>query len=129
MDYLYFAPKTWIMYSLFCLLTYHFFINIRCKNIIKADPKINSKYPAFARDDMQNWGMIRMFPFYFWFWPKIIIGFTSILLTGFFYTFLMCGHKQGRPLGPIRKFIGNYPLRILCRFCMLLTNSYWIKTE
>jgi hypothetical protein len=92
MDYLYFSPTTYVLYSFFCMLTYHVFINIRCKHLIKADPELNKKYAPFARDDIMNWGFIRMFPWYFWFWPKIIITLPIIFLTGLYYSILMWGH-------------------------------------
>lgn len=123
------TPVNVVAYLLFCMATYHFFINIRCKTLFRSTPELNAKYAPFARNDVENWGMFRMLPFYIFFWPKFILTMPLVGLTGLYYQIILLGHKQGTPISSIRKFLGRWVMRLTARLVMFLANIYWIKYE
>jgi hypothetical protein len=87
------------------LATYILFVNILGKGHLKnhKNKEILEKYEPFNRIDIENWGIIKCFPMYITFWPRVIIMTANLIFYAIWvYIFMIGVDLQNPKIGPLR---------------------------
>jgi hypothetical protein len=121
------VSPTWLLiYIGFHILSYHYLINIRNRYIIKADKTIGKKFAAFELQKVENWSIVKQFPFYITFWPRFLAIISIVTIETLLIYILMIGQKSGSPILRVRRLLIKHIGRIIPRTCMFLLGFFWI---
>jgi hypothetical protein len=61
------------------------------------------KYEPFNRIDIENWSIIKQFPMYITFWPRVFIMILNLVFYAIWVSILMIGVDLHNPqISPIR---------------------------
>jgi len=119
------------VYILVHIATFHIFVNVIGKPHKKAfkDPEVLEKYYPFNRNDVDKMDIVKCFPFYITFWPRIL----SMIFNCFCYTclmlVLMIGVGSAENVTGLRKFLIEKMGRFHCRLHALIAGLIWVSPE
>jgi len=119
------------VYVLVHLLTYVLVIKVLSGAHVANQNNPNlEKYSAFKRNDLANWNIVTLFPFWLTFWPRAALFILNTITCAVCVTVFMTGVDVKNPeLGPIRKSLLRSVIYVCSRFYCLLGGLYWIEYE
>ena len=94
-----------IVYIVIHILTYILFVHVLGKGHLKnyKNKEILEKYEPFNRIDIENWSIIKQFPMYITFWPRVFIMILNLVFYAIWVSILMIGVDLNNPqISPIR---------------------------
>ena len=120
------------VYVLVHVATYLLVIHVISKphtKLLKNRPDL--KDHPFTRTDIEKWNVITHFPFYVFFWPKIIGAWINCFAYAAWVTILMMGvdRNDHKAIGPIRRFLIVRIGQVATRLHALFGGLVWIDIE
>lgn len=94
-----------LIYIIVHIATYILFVHILGKGHLKnyKNKEILDKYEPFNRIDIEKWSIIKCFPMYITFWPRVIIMIINLVLYAIWVSILMIGVDLQNPvISPLR---------------------------
>ena len=66
------------------VITYIVIIHVLAKAHLKnKDNKVlRERFYPFFRNDLDNWSIVTLFPFYITFWPRLLLGVLNLVVFG-----------------------------------------------
>lgn len=73
-----------IVYVVIHILTYYLIIHVGAKAHLKNknNKELREKFYPFFRNDLDNWSIVKCFPWYVTFWPRFIAAIFNLMLYG-----------------------------------------------
>ena len=93
------------VYILVHISTYILFVHIFGKGHLKnyKNKEILNKYEPFNRIDIEKWSIIKQFPMYITFWPRVFIMIINLAFYAIWVCIIMIGVDIHKPIiSPLR---------------------------
>ena len=128
-----FSVNQIIVYVIIHILTYILVVHVLAKghNKTKDNQQIKQRFGPFLRNDIDNWGIIKCFPFYITFWPRVIATVAFVSTYCIFLLILMIGVDKHNPqnISPLRKRIIKAGTFVIVRCSAFSAGLAWVNVE
>jgi len=125
MSYFVYSSTFWLFYVIVHILTYllHKYYFLRNEFNHKNNAELNKKFLPFVRPDLDAIHVIWSMPFYIFFLPKCLLGWTNAFVLGAWCLII------GKADSPLKKFLLEWPIRYVCWVTELLAGIIWVQQE
>jgi len=122
----------WVIYVSVHLLTYYLIVHVLGKAHLKFkdDNEVKRKFGPFLRNDLEKWGIIKCFPFYITFWPRVLMGCLNAFLFSTWVMICMTGHDTSLPkISRTRYLLISTVGRVAARLHCAIASLWWFSPE